>query len=86
MSHGRYHIAINAIKVDRSHWVLKYRGDRRALSRAERGTERVICVWLVLVPLSELDTAGLLERDKQGVGADYDAFDARMRVALRPTE
>jgi predicted transcriptional regulator len=29
-----------------------------------------------------LADAGLLERDKDGVRADYDAFDVRMRVAL----
>jgi predicted transcriptional regulator len=29
-----------------------------------------------------LEAAGLLERDKQGVRADYDAFDVKMRVAL----
>ena len=29
-----------------------------------------------------LEAAGLLERGKDGVRADYDAFDVRMRVAL----
>lgn len=29
-----------------------------------------------------LEAAGLLERDKEGVRADYDAFDVQMRVAL----
>ena len=29
-----------------------------------------------------LEAAGLLERDKEGVRADYDAFDVKMRVAL----
>ena len=29
-----------------------------------------------------LEAAGLLERGKEGVRADYDAFDVRMRVAL----
>jgi predicted transcriptional regulator len=29
-----------------------------------------------------LEAAGLLDRDKTGVRADYDAFDVRMRVAL----
>ncbi len=29
-----------------------------------------------------LTDAGLLDRDKDGVRADYDAFDVRMRVAL----
>lgn len=29
-----------------------------------------------------LETAGLLERDKEGVRAEYEAFDVRMRVAL----
>jgi predicted transcriptional regulator len=29
-----------------------------------------------------LEVAGLLDRDKEGVRADYDAFDVQMRVAL----
>jgi predicted transcriptional regulator len=29
-----------------------------------------------------LEAAGLLERDKAGVRADYDAFDVKLRVAL----
>jgi predicted transcriptional regulator len=29
-----------------------------------------------------LEAAGLLERDKEGVRAGYDAFDVQMRVAL----
>jgi predicted transcriptional regulator len=29
-----------------------------------------------------LETAGLLDRDKEGVRAEYDAFDVRMRIAL----
>lgn len=29
-----------------------------------------------------LEAAGLLERGKEGVRADYDAFDVRMKVAL----
>lgn len=29
-----------------------------------------------------LEAAGLLERDRDGVRAEYDAFDVRMRVAL----
>jgi hypothetical protein len=29
-----------------------------------------------------LTEAGLLERDKDGVRAEYDAFDVQMRVAL----
>ena len=29
-----------------------------------------------------LESAGLLERDKAGVRAEYDAFDVQMRVAL----
>jgi predicted transcriptional regulator len=29
-----------------------------------------------------LEDAGLLERDKDGLRADYDAFDVRMRMAL----
>lgn len=29
-----------------------------------------------------LEAAGLLDRDKEGVRAEYDAFDVRMRVAL----
>lgn len=29
-----------------------------------------------------LEAAGLLDRDKEGVRADYDAFDVQMRVAL----
>jgi predicted transcriptional regulator len=29
-----------------------------------------------------LEAAGLLERDKAGLRAEYDAFDVRMRVAL----
>jgi predicted transcriptional regulator len=29
-----------------------------------------------------LESAGLLDRDKEGVRAEYDAFDVQMRVAL----
>lgn len=29
-----------------------------------------------------LEAAGLLDRDKEGMRAEYDAFDVRMRVAL----
>ena len=32
--------------------------------------------------VAALAEAGLLDRDKDGVRADYDAFDVRMRVAL----
>lgn len=32
--------------------------------------------------VAALKAAGLLDRDKTGVRADYDAFDVRMRVAL----
>ncbi|HUB11240.1 MAG TPA: hypothetical protein VMB34_04720 [Acetobacteraceae bacterium] len=32
--------------------------------------------------VTALQAAGLLDRDQDGVRADYDAFDGRMRVAL----
>jgi predicted transcriptional regulator len=32
--------------------------------------------------VAALESAGLLERDKDGLRADYDAFDVQMRVAL----
>jgi predicted transcriptional regulator len=32
--------------------------------------------------VAALEAAGLLDRDKEGVRAEYDAFDVRMRVAL----
>jgi predicted transcriptional regulator len=32
--------------------------------------------------VAALEAAGLLERDKEGVRAEYDAFDMHMRVAL----